>query len=113
MIPAGELDRRLALFSPIAGKTPLGADQTTFAPAGKVWAKKVDVRDGERIQAQQVGEAITSRFTVRWNSRTSVITAGWQAEHRGVRYAVTGAKDVGTREDREITAVALVEAAQR
>ena len=110
---AGDLDRRVSLWRPTPTIGPLGSEVPGWTYAGAVWASKQDLRDSERVAAAQVGTVITTRFQVRRSSLTAALDPSWQLELDGVRYAITGAKEIGRREGRELTANALAEAAQR
>lgn len=115
MLAAGDRDRRVQLWRSQPTRGPRGGEVPGWADAGKVWASKVDIRDAERVAAAQVGTTVTARFGVLVSSLTLALDASWQLELDGVRYAISGVKEV--REDslrgREITASALGEAAQR
>lgn len=113
MLKAGDLDRRVSLWRPTPTIGPRGGEVPGWTYAGTVWASKADIRDGERVAAAQVGSIVSARFRVRWSSLTVSLDPSWQLELDGVRYAITGAKEIGRREGREITANALAEAAQR
>lgn len=115
MLSAGERDRRVRLWRFAPTKGPRGGAVDGWADAGKVWASKVDIRDAERVAASQVGTTVTARFGVLASSLTLALDASWQLELAGVRYAITGVKEVreGGLRGREITAAALGEAAQR
>jgi hypothetical protein len=49
---------------------------------------------------------ITTRFRVRWSTFTAGITPKDRLICEGVEYDITGIKDIGRREFREITAAA-------
>lgn len=108
-LASGDLDRRLTLLRPVRGESPTGGEIIDYHEAGTVWAGKRDVSDAERVKAEQVGSTLTTRFVVRWSSLTTSLASGWQVKTGGVRYAVTGVKEIGRREGREITATALAE----
>ena len=108
MIDARELDRRLKLF-----RRPVSDDGFSSAPADpqlikEVWAKKTDIRDGERLAAAQQGQTITSRFLVRYSPLTASLEESDQVECENVRYEVQGTKEArGRKVGIEITATAL------
>jgi SPP1 family predicted phage head-tail adaptor len=104
---AGKYDHRLDLLAPTSTKDGRGGDETTYASVGKVWAERTDIRDAERVEAAQVGLTVTARFVVRSSSTTRQLDGTWQLECRGLRYSITGLKDLGRNEEREITAAAL------
>lgn len=74
-----------------------------------VRAAKQDVRDGERIAAQEVGADITMRFQVRWNRVIATVTAKDRLVFEGKIYGILGIKEIGRREGREITATTRID----
>ena len=106
MTAAGDLDRRVqfrraSLVDKGLTKTEVFADL-----GGPVWASKVDVSDGERMRAAEVQANITARFRVRWCNFAAGITAKDRLFCEGVEYDISGIKEIGRREYREITAAA-------
>lgn len=107
MLRAGDLNRRAMLMAPTTEPDDLGGEVTSWAEVGAVWAQKTEVRDAERVQAAQIGTAITTRFVVRWSSLTRRVTENWRVRCDGVLHSVAHAKETGLREGVEITANAL------
>lgn len=106
MTAAGDLDRRVQfrrgnLVDNGLSRTPVFADL-----GGQVWASKFDVSDSERLRAAEVQASITTRFRVRWSSFSAGITPKDRLVCEGVEYDISGIKDIGRREFREITASA-------
>jgi SPP1 family predicted phage head-tail adaptor len=106
MTAAGDLDRRVqfrrsSLVDTGMSKTPVFADLGT-----PVWASKFDVSDSERLRAAEVQASITARFRVRWSTFTGGVTPKDRMACEGVEYDITGIKEIGRREYREITAAA-------
>lgn len=104
---AGDLDRELYILGPADGVD----DGYTTAPGGwsvlaKVWASKTDVRDVEKVEAQKVGAAITSRFQARWAPEIAAVGPEHQLLCEGMRYQVVGRKEIGRRDGIEFSAVA-------
>lgn len=106
MTTAGDLDRRVQFRR--AGLIDNGLSRVpVFAThGGPVWASKVDVSDAEKQRAAEVQASITSRFRVRWSAFSADITPMDRLVCEGVEYDITGIKDIGRREFREITAAA-------
>ena len=98
-IAAGELDRRITILR--GGKVDNGMSTVEGPPVeiGKRWAKKTDVSDGERMRAGQFGQGLSSRFLVRSDSLTRTLSGADIIECAGRRYAVSGGKESGERED--------------
>lgn len=112
---AGRLDRRIMLKRPRAAEDAMGQpvpnwDDATVAP---ISARKLDISDGERLKAEQVGVAVTSRFHIRRASEWADLDASWQLDHEGQLFQITGVKELlshgdhGRRVGHEITARAL------
>jgi head-tail adaptor len=106
MTAAGDLDRRVQVRRASLVDNGL-AKVETFADLGSpVWASKFDVSDSERQRAAEVQASITARFRVRWSTFAAGITPKDRLACEGVDYDITGIKEIGRREYREITAAA-------
>lgn len=112
---AGRLDRRITLYRPDFTRDAMNEPVAGWAqvPAGRtIAARKLDISDGERLKAQQVGASVTSRFHIRRASEWAGIDSTWQIDHEGQRFNITGVKELlshgdhGRRVGHEITAVA-------
>jgi hypothetical protein len=72
--------RQILLYRPVysydAANQPV--DRLYGAARGPLPARKLDVSDGERVRAQQVGADLTSRFHIRRSAATAAVTATWQ-----------------------------------
>ncbi len=64
---------------------------------GKRWAKRVDISDGERLRAAQLGQDLATRFTVASDSLTRTITGKDVLQCDGSSFHVIGVKTTGTR----------------
>lgn len=110
-LAAGELDRKIEIW-----RAPMVDDGTATIPGTPALfisrpAKKVDIRDGERLRASEMGQEVTARFVVRNDAQTRTITGKDTLVYvrRGVSksYEITGVKDWDERDDAiEITATA-------
>jgi SPP1 family predicted phage head-tail adaptor len=103
---AGALDRRIQFR-----RARMVDDGFTTAEqwedlGGTIWAKKMDVSDGERWRAQSVAANITARFTVRYSTLTAAITAKDRLVCEDRDYDISGVKEIGRRQWLEITASA-------
>lgn len=110
---AGRLDRKATLYAPTFTRDAMNQAVPGWADGIRVSARKLDVSDGERVQAQQVGASLSSRFQIRRCSEVAALDATWQLDHEGQRFQVTGLKELlahgdhGRRVGIEITALAL------
>lgn len=86
---AGELNRRIAIYR--WSEEPTGFEDLTPHYAAKIecWAKKMPVAGLRYWGTQQVSEAATHIFWVRWQMvKADEITAQHVIEHDGHRYRV-------------------------
>lgn len=102
-----KLDRRITIQRYVI------ASRDAFNEPVYVWsdlvvasASKEDVRDAERVAAQEVGADITTRFQVRWTEVLSTVNAKDRVLYEGQVYSIVGTKELGRRRGIEITAVA-------
>lgn len=111
---AGRLDRRILLRRPQAAEDAMGEPVKSYVELGPISARKLDISDGERLRAEQVGAAVTSRFHIRRASEWADLDASWQLDHEGQLFQITGIKELlshgdhGRRVGHEITAHALL-----
>lgn len=109
MLRAGDLDHRLRIEREVElSRNAANEPVTEWREVATVWASKEDVRDSERVAAQQIGATITARFVVRRSSVTLAVDPTCRLVCRGVTYDVTGRKDVGL-DGLEFTAAARAE----
>ncbi len=103
----GELDRRVVFYrDQVTGRTDKGGPITTEVEYAKAWAKKTDVRDAERVAAQQVGATISTRFQTYWSQKLAAVDPTFRLRLAGRTYEITGVKEIGTREGLEFTTTA-------
>lgn len=105
--------RRLAQVRDVHGdpvKDGLGHFVEEWQDMTTVSASKTDIRDAERVAAQQVGSTVTSRFGIRWSERVDDITPKdrlrYPAGEDGREFDIKAVKEIGRREGLEITAAA-------
>jgi SPP1 family predicted phage head-tail adaptor len=106
---AGELDRRIELRRATTVTDATGGETRTWFAIATVWASKQDVRDAERVRAQEVGATITTRFQIRWSSDVADLDASDELVCEGRTYAIEAVKEIGRRDGLEITAAARAE----
>ena len=108
MIAAGELQWQIGIFS-----RPTEDDGFSSLPGApvkisEIWAKKTDIRDGERLAAAAVGQVIETRFLVRYDEIAPSLTSAGQIVCEGTRYEIVGWREArGRRVGIEITAKAI------
>lgn len=100
----GSRDRLLSFVSDeIVGRTDKGGPVTEERLFAKAWASKADIRDGERIAAQQLGATMTTRFRTEWSAKLEQVDPRYRIRLAGRTYDITGVKEIGTREGIEFT----------
>lgn len=106
-LSAAELDHRISIWRSSLIDDGTARVQGPPAEVGRRSAKRVDVKDGERLRAKELGQELTTRWTVRSDSLTRSIAGGDIIKHRGRTYAVIGTKEVpGRLVGIEVTTVA-------
>ena len=103
---AGPLDRRITIQRASISYDAFNAPVEAWAGIATVWASKEDIKDGERLRAQEVSAEITTRFRIRWSSAVSDVNPKDQIIFDGKTYDIFGVKEIGRREGLELTAAA-------
>lgn len=106
---AGKRDRRITLRRKVDQRTALNTNVGVWVDLGKRWASREDVRDAERVQAQQVGASITTRFVIPWCSVMATLNGRDQLVDDGLTYQIQAVKRLGRRRELEISASALAD----
>lgn len=108
---AGKLDRRIRLERATESRDAFNNAIKDWSTLATVWASKQDVRDSERLAAQEVGAEITTRFQIRWSSEVADISPLDRLVYEGKTYDIAAVKEIGRREGLEVTAAARAEPA--
>lgn len=87
----------------VTGRTPKGGPITEEKVFARAWASKADIRDSEKMAAQQLGATMTTRFRVEWSALLAQVDPRHRILLAGRTYDITGAKDIGTRDEIEFT----------
>lgn len=114
---AGRLDRRLTLMRATATQNDLGETVETWADIGTVWASRSDKANAEAVESAGgsagTGElraaTVATVFRVRWSSLTGGLTPRDRVREAGRVFDITGLREIGRREGREIMAMARAE----
>jgi len=109
MLAAGRLDRRITLQQATITYDALNNPAQTWSTLATVWASKMDIRDSERVAAQEVGADITTRFQIRYSDAVSDINPKDRLTFDGRTYEIVNVKEIGRREGLEISAVARID----
>lgn len=104
---AGQLDRRITIQRATIAQDAFGGDVETWADLTTISAARTDVKDGERLAAEQVNSSLMSRFKVRSSIATRGITPKDRINYDGGIWDIHGIKETkeGRKRFLEITAV--------
>jgi SPP1 family predicted phage head-tail adaptor len=83
---------------------------TGWEPYARPWAAFAPVSDGERLRAAAVEQKSDARFVVSWSARLAAITSAFRLRFDGDDWRITGIKELGFRNELEITAWRLKKA---
>lgn len=103
---SGKLDRRLTIERFTTTRDEFNDPVETWATLAEVWASKEDVRDTERVAAQEVGAAITTRFQIRWSNDVADVNPKDRLVCEDKTYAIVAVKEIGRRRGLELSATA-------
>ncbi|WP_235529551.1 phage head completion protein [Sphingomonas sp. Leaf242] len=99
-IDPGELDRRIELWR--SADVDDGTATVKGEPAKLTarWARKIDVKDGEKASAGENAATLASRFLVLSDSVTRTLNpASDTLRYKGRSYEIVGVKESGERDD--------------
>ena len=106
MTGAGDLDRRITIQRATVTVNEFNEEIETWGDLTTVWAKRRDASAAESYRAQEVGAAITARFTIRWSTTVESVNSRDRLSFDGRLYNITAVRDVGRNRWLEIDAVA-------
>lgn len=107
---AAKLDRRIRIERATMGRDTMNnLVATGWSTLTTVWASKEDVRDAERVAAQEVGAEITTRFRIRWSTRVADVNPKDRLVFAGRIYQIVAVKEIGRRDGLEISATARID----
>lgn len=69
----------------------------------QVYAEKLDISDGERVRAAQVGSTVTTRFRTLWSEQIADLNPKDRLFLDGRYFEIIGVKEIGRRAGIEIT----------
>lgn len=88
-----QFDRRIAILRSATVDTGMGRKPGAPTIWKKFWAQRVDVSDGEKVRAAQVGSSIDVRFMVRSSADTLTISGTDKLQCDGQTFNVLGTKE--------------------
>lgn len=106
MMRSEKLDRRITIERALVAYDDDNQPVVEWVELTTVWASKLDISDGEKVRAAQVGATLTTRFQIRWSSMVADVNPKDRIVSAGVTYDISGVKEIGRREGVEITAAA-------
>jgi SPP1 family predicted phage head-tail adaptor len=94
--PAGELDRRITLQSPVITRDPdFGSESLTWSTQAEVWARLSERQTAESVQAEQRVMLRSTTLRIRW--RAGVLST-WRVLLGTRVLRITGTLELGRRE---------------
>lgn len=105
-LQAGDLNRRITVQRATLTANAFNEQVPAWSLYANLNAKKDDATAGESYRAAAVDAEISCRFTVRWSTLTAAIDPTYRIIFRGVTYEITGVRDRGTNQWRELDCVA-------
>ncbi|MEO7468518.1 MAG: head-tail adaptor protein [Sphingobium limneticum] len=96
-IAAGDLEWVVAIMRAPDTDDGLSSVPGEFSEIGQRWAKKTDIKDGERLRAGENAQDLTSRFLFFSDELTRTITAKDALICDGATHYVIGSKSWGDR----------------
>lgn len=103
---AGKLDRRITIERATESRDEFNNVVLVWSALAVVWAEKAEIRDSERVAAQEVGAEVTTRFRIRYSSVVADVNPKDRIAFGGRIYDIVGVKEIGRKEGLEITAAA-------
>lgn len=95
---AGSLDRRITIERDAGGAVDaFNAAAEDWQTLIEVWAGREDVKDGESVQAGQLGAFRMTRFVIRSSAVTRTVTPKDRVIHGGATFNILGVKESGGR----------------
>jgi SPP1 family predicted phage head-tail adaptor len=96
-LPVGELRARLVLEGPIETPDRAGGVTRSWSMLGNVWCDVATLNAQQRLEAEQIGQTVTHRITLRW--RDGLTTK--QRLRRGTQiFLIRGVQDPDDRRRR-------------
>lgn len=107
MMGAGNLDRRIELQRSVPDQTDAFNEPVdVWSRLARVWSEKLDLSDGERAAADQVGSFRMSRFKVRSTKVSRTVTPADRILYDDLVWNIHGVKETkdGRKRFLELTA---------
>ncbi len=70
-LPVGELRARLVLEGPVETPDRAGGVTRSWTPLASVWGDVATLNAQQRLEADQIGQTVTHRLTLRWRAGLS------------------------------------------
>jgi SPP1 family predicted phage head-tail adaptor len=109
VLNAGDLDRRITIQRATETRDAFNNPIPSWSALATLWASKEDVRDSERLAAQELGADITTRFRIRWSELAETISPLDRILFGDRIFEIVAVKEISRREGIEISATARAE----
>lgn len=94
MLSAGDLDRRITIQQPLTGIDATGTPNRGYSDLATVWAKQIDVKQDELIDADRTISKLDKIFTIRYRND---VTPEMRLLFEGVAYDIHAITEEGRR----------------
>lgn len=92
---AGKLDRKISIYAISYTKDDWNHDQKMYSNLGEFWAKRVDLRPSEEIEANQKVAITRTEWWIRYQEGLS---RGMNVRHDGEVFEIIGIQIKGRKE---------------
>lgn len=111
MTPSGKRDRRITILRASHARNAMNEKVAVWTPLGVPrWAAFTPVSDGERFRAGETLAQQKARFTILYCAEMASVDPRDRVQFDGHVWDINGVKEVGRRQELEITATARAEA---
>lgn len=93
MLKAGTLDRRITFQTESISDDGQGGGASSWADTLTVWAGVEPARSAEQFAAQQLGQRVTHKITVRYSTDTAAVTHAMRVKYGTRTFRITGIRN--------------------
>lgn len=91
-------DTLITLLRPTSAPNAYNEPIVTYSDDSDHWAAADDLKSWETLKAAEIGQTLTTRFTVRWSPETAAVDGTWHIRAESAEYDVTAVREVGRRQ---------------
>lgn len=94
---ARNFDTLITLLRPVSTVNAYNESIVVYSSDGDHWAVMDDLKSWETYKAAEVGQTLTTRFTVRWSPETAAADGTWHIRVDDAEYDIIAVREVGRR----------------